>query len=459
MILTGFLMLCGGVLAQTSRVVFVYVAPSATLGTNYISTISTNSSWWGLTPSNAPYHGVTLLQPQDVNTFTSRASAGLQFIYNTFQPGQAARTRMNEVLGISTGAVDPVYLILVDDATGVSTNSHGIFALQADGANSYVWPSGGASTAGPPYSAYIRLGRHYGDQIRTTWPGRNLAFEGTVIHESLHTQMLGEFSRWYRPENRENLWRIVYGQDATHYSDEILADQESPVNEGLGNYFADLHNPTSMTQTLSVINRGGLTHYIDAQSAPAGWTDLYSAPRTQGNVGTRVVWQYRWRDVPGFYLMFCESSTTSYGLMFRSVANGNTAQAHQMIINTATALSETRRKRFLTYMANRLALQMEDYAATAQGQQAHAAGTLSSSLLPFALLDIVTHFGMSEADFKADYARQHPDRDPWAFANYWANRNAIHDQVRAQIEAEHPDLMAAAQTVDQFLRSDNRYFF
>ena len=76
--------------------------------------------------SNVPYYAVPLLRPQDVNTFTSRASAGLQFIYNTFQPGQAARTHMNEVLGISTGAVDPVYLILVDDATGVSTNSHGI---------------------------------------------------------------------------------------------------------------------------------------------------------------------------------------------------------------------------------------------------------------------------------------------------------------------------------------------
>jgi hypothetical protein len=402
-----------------------------------------------------------LLHPQDVGTFSNRASAGLRFIYNTFQPGQAARTHMNEVLGVSTGAVDRVFFILVDDAASVNTNSRGVFSWQPEqpnGANRFVWPDAGVSTSGPPYVGSFRIGQHFGDLIRANWPGRNLAIEGTVIHESLHTQMLGEYSRWYRPENRENLYRIVYGQDVTHYLDEILADQESPVNEGLANYFAALHNPALLSNNLAVISRGELTHYIDAQSAPAGWATLRAAPRTQGAVGTRVVWQYRWRDVPGFYLMFCESSTTIYGLMFRSVANSNIVQAHRMMINTATALSQTRMKRFLTYMANRLALQMETYAATPQGQQDRAAGTLSSSLLPFALLDIVTHFGMTEAEFRADYVRQHPDRDPRAFAAYWAHRNAIHDQVRAQIESDHPDLMAAARTVDQFLRSDNRFF-
>jgi len=231
---------------------------------------------------------------------------------------------------------------------------------------------------------------------------------------------------------------IVYGGDHMHYTSELCGEQELPFEEGLGTYYGDTQNhPTAYTNLIADFARSNERYVLESRAVLAGTQAIWNAPHTERSLslmslpdpadrtGSYAVREYRWRDVPGFYLLFSESTTTGFNLFFWRTANNDPTRADQMIGTVARALARDRRKRYLTYEANRLALQMEAFAATPQGAAARTAGTLTSSLYPFALLDVLTHFGMSDPDYRADYDRHYPDAQPRAYAEYFNRRAAI----------------------------------
>src|SRR5258706_5513763 len=98
---------------------------------------------------------------------------------------------------------------------------------------------------------------------------------------------------------------------------------------------------------------------------------------------------------------------------------------------------------------------MEEYNASATGR---ADASRISSLLPFALLDLLTHFGMSDAEYQADYRRNNPDRGPRAFTEYFNRRAAIRALVQADITASPIRFQEALQSIINYCKQPANIF-
>jgi hypothetical protein len=105
-----------------------------------------------------------------------------------------------------------------------------------------------------------------------------------------------------------------------------------------------------------------------------------------------------------------------------------------------------RRVRDLTYAANRLAPELE-----AAASRSGAPSGPTSSMFPYALLDILTHFGMTADEYRAGHDRNYPDRNPTAYDEYWGHRDALGEAVRSHIEADPVEMNAAIEAALEFL--------
>lgn len=420
--------------AQAQTLQFMYVAPTASLNANFppasVQTFST-------LPSGYSY---VMITPANLATFRTNAPPNLVRTYDAMQTGTDLRRSINQMLQIAQGNVDEWYF-LVDDRTGVGTG--GLFATQPfpTGSGRFVWPAASVfrKTNGR-YQGWMGLGETAAVLIQR-WPGAWLAWESTILHEHFHTQIVGDDSG-----GGKSKWgsiSITYGNDGTHYIDELLGEQSIPYEEGWGTFYGNLRNsPHGMNNIIQFFNRSDLRYMVEAQSVLAGDPHLYSITQRQPATladGTQV-FKYRWMDVPGFYLLFCESTSTAFHGFFHQYTNGDRNQALAMIDSSARSVWPwaNHLKRYPMYIVNRLSLQLESHAATPQGAAARTAGTLTSSMFPFALLDILTHFGMSEQEYRQEYERDYPDRNPRAFTEYWSHRNTVRTRVQPFLTANHP---------------------
>jgi hypothetical protein len=390
-------------------------------------------------------------------TFRTEASADIVTLYDALQPGQTLRTRVDQVMQIADATVD-VELYLVDDLGGITASSR--FVLVSDNGASpvtqHVWPAAGSSDlGGGSWRGRIGMGQWSIDLLENR-PGGWTAVEATVLHEVFHTQSIetGPHGRFAWPVVGGRL--ISYGANGNHWVEEILGDQALPMEEGLGTFFGHLHNAADHQPTIDFFRDDGRRYLLEAQSVAAGWEDLYNAPRRRGTVGSDTVWEYRWRDVPGYYLLFSESTSTAYHFFFWRTAHTDRDKTLEWVLESADAMHEARLKRFLTYAANRLALQMEQYAATPEGQAQKTAGTLVSSIFPYALLDVLTHFGMTEDQYKADHDRHDPDSSPLAYTEYWNHRAALEAAARPHLDASPIEIEEAIEAVRTYLTDAGR---
>jgi hypothetical protein len=264
---------------------------------------------------------------------------------------------------------------------------------------------------------------------------------------------VGDWTKWGAISQRA----ITYGEDGDHYKEELLGDQAAALDEGHGTFYGDLHNPAERRELIDFFTRSDYRYFVEARSVMAGERPLYTvAARQAGTVGGTDVWQYRWTDVPGFYLLFSESTANAFYDFFWMVANENHDQAFTMITRSSHDMWQSRMKRFLTFACNRLALQLEAQAATAEGRAAAAAGTLTSSMFPFALLDVLTHFGMTQEEYQADYRRHYPDREPRAFTEYWGHRAAVQALVRDHLSASPIRIEEAVNAAHEYFQDSSR---
>lgn len=436
--------------AAAQDLTLFYVAPTADMTTHFdvadIVGVSTSG-----------YRAVEITATNQA-TFRAEAPADLVTLFDHLQTGQTLRNRVDAVRAIAGSKVD-VELYLVDDRTGLSSGS-GRFATEADSGNVYVWPAASTSKVSgtDDWLGRIGIGQWSADHIEANYPGGWAAVEATVLHEISHTQMIetsqfGSFSKWGVLNGR----LITYGADGSHWIEEILGDQAPATEEGLGNFFGHLHNPADHQATIDFFRQTDERYFLEKQSVMAGVADLYNATRTEVELtdGTKP-WAYTWKNIPGWYLLFSESTSTAYHFFFWQNAHDDNDKALEWIMSSSKAMHETRLKRFLTYTANRLSLEMETHAATAEGKAQKAAGTLVSSMFPFALLDVLTDFDMSEADYKADYGRNYPDADPKAFAEYWKHRADIEKAARKHLDAKPIEIEEAIEAVRTYLLDETR---
>ena len=435
----------GCLLAQ--EVAFTYVAPAADIDAQFGA--------GGVTGGDIPagYKGIDLTDGNEA-TFTSNAPPRILHLYQQLQAGTTLRDRIDEVMQISGGRVDVTYF-LVDDRTGLSGDT-GAMTPFTHNSQTHVWPAASVSPRGDVsgrYDGKIGMGETAGDVIATNLAGGILAWEGTALHETSHTQFVGPWTKWGAINQRA----ITYGEDGDHYSEELLGDQAAALDEGHGTFYGNLHNAAERRETIDFFTRDDHRYFVEARSVLAGSEPLYTVEeRRSGTVGGTDVWEYKWEDVPGFYLLFSESTATAFYVFFWQHVNGDQDQAFEMITASSRDMWEDRLKRFLTFACNRLALQLEEYAASTEGQAARTAGTLTSSMFPFALLDILTHFGMSEEQYRADYRRRYPDREPRAFEAYWGHREAVQRLVEDHLSAAPIRIEEAVEAAHDYFRSSDR---
>lgn len=424
---------------------FTYVGPTASMVSNFGAANLSGGFVNG-------YRGVPLTAA-NLATFQNAAPPHLLRTYNQLQTGTTLRQRVDDVMQISGGKVD-IRVLLVDDRTGLGSHD-GIFATATVNNKRAVWPAASVSASGcttNDYCALIRLGELASGRIQNR-PGAWMAWEGTILHESLHTQMVGVHTKW-------STVLITYGGDDSHWRSELLGDQPLSMEEGMGTFYGNMHNAAGMVDIVNFFRRTDERYLLESRSVLAGTPALWNAPHTEeerpipetaAQTGRYLVRSYKWKDVPGFYLLFSESTSTAFYGMFWKYVNGNQGQALEMVNATAGAMWQSQRKRYLAYGVNRLALALEDFARTPEGQGAKRAGTLTSSMFAFALLDILTHFGMAEDEFRLEYTRQYPDRHPQAFTEYWSHRQAVKTLVQGNLNAS-PIL------IEEAIRAANRYF-
>jgi len=220
---------------------------------------------------------------------------------------------------------------------------------------------------------------------------------------------------------------------------------------------------------MSEFSSVGQRYFVEGRSVLAGSRDLYSVKNrisTQltdrnGNLqkyqsdSPIVIYTYKWWDVPGWYLLFAESTSTAFFSIIKNQTYQNKDIVLDMIRYTSNAMSPDRKKRFLTYACNRLALRMEEYNSSTQGQ---ADGTKISALFPFALLDLLTHFGMPDAEFKEDYQKNNADKDPKAYNEYWTRRAAIKTLVQSDITANPIRFTEAVEKIKAYCRQPANMF-
>lgn len=453
-----FLACCGlsdaqTVAAQTLRTLFV--APSRVISSNFGAAAGVTSL--STAETMPPGYSFVVVTAANETAFRRVAPPILLRTYEQLQPGTSLRNHVDQVMRISQGNVDVDYM-LVDDRTGIGAGAP-YFAPQRVGNQTYVWPAayvlrpGGAGTR---YQGRIGLGEVVGTSIVNTWPGFWQAWEGALLHECLHTQFVGDDGGGGKTK-----WGsigITYGRDGVHYTDELLGDQPVPFEEGLGTFYGNLrNNPEGMNAIIAFFNNPGERYSVEIQSALIGSQMLNAAPHSNTTAhGVRVL-AYRWRDVPTVYLLFCESTSTAFHGFFHRHVNNNPAQALTMIEASARSMWEWRNrfKRYPMYAVNRLSLQLEDFAATPQGAAARTAGTLTSSMFPYALLDILTHFGMTDDQYRFECGRYYPDRVPLAFTEYWRHRAALRQRVGPHINGPTINIERAVAEAHSYFQQAN----
>jgi hypothetical protein len=411
--------------AAAQTVSFVFVGPTAAMTSNFGAANVRGGYADG-------YRGVAVTAA-NLATFRKLAPANMQKTYDSLQPGTVLRTKVDRLMKLSHGNVLDVQIHLVDDAAGL-TGRYGYADNPGPDSRVYVWPAAWSDPLTAPKKGWqgtIGIGEYWAGRLANPkvlgWTG----WESVILHETLHTQFVGESTKW-------GSTTITYGMDGSHDFSEILGAQDLTFEEGLGTFYGYTHfDPKGYEKTNAFFANASDRYITEDASIPASWElrkfanrkeKVAIPPRVKRLQPDRTEYHryhFYWKDVPGKDLLFNEWTSTGFHMYFWKHVNNDPDHALKLIEETSGWQWSELRRRYPTYAVNSLATQLEYFAATPEGQKKKAAGTLTSSMFPFALLDMITHFGMTDAEFKLEFSRDQHAEESKALKDYWTHRAAI----------------------------------
>ena len=162
---------------------------------------------------------------------------------------------------------------------------------------------------------------------------------------------------------------------------------------------------------------------------PSGWNTIrLVSPHIQTGAGYELR-SYKWLDVPGKYEFYNEQMFQGFALLFFENSMPNRNDAFALMLRAAQKMTPpNNRLRYPSILANALASELETFAGSAAGRAAETSNALVSSMFAYGMYDIITHFGMTEADMRSEL-NNNLITLPKAFANYWAHRDALKQRV------------------------------
>lgn len=454
-VLLGALLLAAlppAVVRAQGTITIEYVAPRDTM----VAAFGAAAVSGGYAPN---YRGVPITAA-NVARFRAVAPPLLVRTFDSLQAGTRLRRLVDTLQAVvGHGRVDIRYL-LVNDSAGFPTGQNGIFFARRQAAaaagTTFVWPFATVdSVAGGRYAGLVRLGVHEIPNFVSHeggWGG----WETVIAHESHHTLWVGAPTKW-------GSMRITYG-DGSHTRSELLGDEPVPFDEGIATFYGEMHHAPFGFDSLTApfFARGNERYELESWSVLAGSLGNMTLPRTvlfdttMAGGGRYVLWGYKWRDVPANFLLFNENTSTGVFHFFQRNACSNPAAALRLVMQADSSMWQDQTKRYLYYAANQLALAQEALAAQPTSAAATACGTLTSSMLPYALLDIVTHFGMTDQELRAEIARHPVARASRASTEYLTHRAAILHAAFANlvgdISASPIQIQGAVQHAVEYLR-------
>jgi hypothetical protein len=447
---------------KAQQLEFIFAAPTATMDANFNNARAFTRTVDGVVVPLMNGYRYVYVVPGNAATFRTIAPTLIRRTYDSInRPTSGLRSKLNRVLRLSGNKVSKITFFLINDGTGLPANVDSIFCSSPSGGMRIAWPcaSNWRANAGTGvYNGRVMLGEQAAN-LDVNKAGGFKRWEATIIHEVSHTQMLRDvngINKWSNRALGVHGLEISYGGDDGHWFEELQADEQQPMDEGLGYFWALEHNPPMTTELDHFLNDKTERFILGSRSFLTGTPAMWNAPHTTLCTGIPCIstggdtlnvhlntWitsptggyelrAYRWFDIPGKFVFYNEQMSESYFYLFHKYGFLQRDTAYNKIFDGVKKLciSANQRHRYPAHMANMLANSMEAYARSAAGQAEGNNRTLVSSMFAYALYDILGHFGHSEADLRrefditsATYIAYTPK--PQAFSQYWAHRNAI----------------------------------
>lgn len=472
-ITTVLLVLCQFSTSTAQLLRFAYVAPTDTM-TKYFAkkdlySLDHKKSNGDSVIVLPGYRIVDLKAPEYVRKFRSIAPENMLKSYDQLVRKTKLSERIDSLLQISGGVVQ-VQLYLVDDRNGLAgKDPYFTSSLDAKDDQWYVWPAAGNWFWNGKYYGDIGLGERAAVEIRDQ-PGDWMAWESTMLHEMSHTQFLPDTV--YGSTKWDGGVEISYGGDEGHWYGELQADQQSPLDEGLANFWGYMHNEAEAIDMIAWCNRTGHRFKLGSRSLLTGVKEMWNSPHLVDSTVTGLVSDlpedflnpnvtpikgryerrlYTWLDVPGRYVLHNEIMLTTYFYLFWKYAAGDEDTAMRFIRRAASALAKpVERNRYPAFVANQLAKIMEEYARTPAGRKDEAAGTLRSSMFAYGLLDLVTHLGMKDETIMGQLKIHLQSPPPKAYSAYMKHRAAVKSRLQPYITRNAIDIEKATQELVRY---------
>jgi hypothetical protein len=345
------------------------------------------------------------------------------------------RRKSNRVLSISKGKINHVEVFMIDDRTFLPGGENWFFCATPTDSGLIAWPC----AYNDSLNRYSNFGNiSFGERAARSESSFR-AWESTLLHGFSHTQLLKRESntncKW-----GNNCVAIAYGGDDGHWFTELQADQQSPLDEGFGNFWALEHEPSLKNYTDSFLADSSYRFILGSHSFLTGVPQMWNAPHyvfgnatvpprdadgnrnisiiNNGNtldinlVGEHIqtgasyqVRKYKWLDVPGDFVFYNEIMFQAMMYIYheKAFASKDTSMTKILKVgNYLSPLSDHQRHRYPINVAMKLAKLMEEYASTPVGRREETNNTLVSSLFPIALYDMLTHFGQTDTEFQRE---------------------------------------------------------
>lgn len=454
-----------GPMLKAQNINIFFYAPTATITSNFTGATAAyiNADACSGNPTGYSY---VLLDNQTAPIFRSITSTTI--IRRTYDSltnvNSTLRKRLMQIRGLSNGLVNDIEIHIFDDRTGLNAAE----TCKCDnnfGALRGLWAcASNFKRTNGQYLGYVYFGELAANHIINNFPGGWWAWYETVVHEFSHTQFALEYDA--AGKSVANKWgrngiSISYGGDSGHWGSELQADQQSPLDEGLATFWGLEKNRVGRDSLVAWLNKKNERLYLGSHSfltgtpamwnaphgvvfsgtipanrtvTPPGWNPIrLVSPHIQTGAGYELR-SYKWLDVPGKFGFYNEQMFQAFALFFYENSMPSRNDAFDMMLRAAKNMTRpNNRLRYPALFANALANELETFARTPAGRTAETNHALVSSMFTYALYDIVTHFGMAEADMKREFTINMetylPVPKPLAFNNYWSHRDALKQRI------------------------------